>query len=176
MTIKNKKWKRLIYGFVAAFALLSLFNILPAYYEVFLNVIKWIDLKSSKENIRDNDIKIKNNKNELILMKAKMNSMLTKIDDSQKVSPYIDEINSIADSAKISLASIKTQSLEKRENLLVQPLEIALEGNYFQLFEFIKSLERTKRTFVIKKTLIKPGEDKKPGLRATIALEIYLNL
>jgi Tfp pilus assembly protein PilO len=176
MIIKNKKWKRFIYGFSAAFVLLFALDIFPSYYEAATDLVKWFDLRSSKENARDFDTRLKNSNTELTLLKARINSMLTKLSDSQKVSPYIEELNSFAASAKVSLASIKTQNLEKRDNLLVQPLELSLEGNYFQLFEFTKLIESTKRTFVIKNIIIKPGRIDESGITAVIILEIYLNL
>lgn len=176
MTIKNKKWTNYIAVYSAALCFIFISSIAPSYYDAARELIKWCEVKNSKDSVQVFDALLKTRSNEISLIKAKINSMLNRDGEVSRVSSYIDDLNDIAKTSGLDLTSIKTRNIEKREKLLVQPLEVELEGNYFQLHSFARRIEEARRTFAVQSIFVRAAENKKAELTIEVNLYVYINL
>ena len=93
-----------------------------------------------------------------------------KIPTDLVIDETLQKINQIAQDTNMIITSLKIQPAKKYENILVQDIDISLKGDYFSILVFLRGLNLSSRTIIVKQGKIITDND---SLKCNLTLQIY---
>lgn len=84
------------------------------------------------------------------------------------------EIQDIANQAGIEFVSIKPGTLVPNNGFAELPLEIVIDGYFYDLVDFLYRLEKMKRATKVTKIRIAEGSNKLPNIQVTISGSVFV--
>lgn len=82
----------------------------------------------------------------------------------------LQKINQTAQDTNMIITSLKIQPAKKYENILVQDINISLKGDYFSILAFLRGLNLSSRTIIVKQGEMITEND---SLKCNLTLQIY---
>ena len=176
MKFRNSKWRNLVILAVSFFVLILFAEVIPRSGDIIVNISEWITQSNKIGNLKETENKlgiltIKNNK-----LKSQINSIVSDYDEYRNISSVLNELNTIVAENNVKLINIHPESIVKKNNLWLQPMEINVESGYNELYNFVRTLEFSNKVIVVKDIHIIPGKMQSSNLKSTIRIEVYLNL
>lgn len=93
-----------------------------------------------------------------------------KIPTDLVIDETLQKINQIAQDTNMIITSLKIQPAKKYENILVQDIDISLKGDYFSILAFLRGLNLSSRTIIVKQGKMITDND---SLKCNLTLQIY---
>lgn len=93
-----------------------------------------------------------------------------KIPSDMATDETVQQISQVAQTADVVITSLKIQPAEKKENILIQNIDISLKGNYFSLLAFLRSVNLFTRTVIARRGIVSAEND---TLVCNLTLQIY---
>lgn len=124
--------------------------------------LKKVILKDEKAKIID----IENFINEHHDMKVYIEKMSAKemvadekLPEKENISKFLSEVQTNAVQNNLYLKSIKPESIQQRSGFIEIPISISSRGTYFQLIDFLQSIEDAKRFVKVKNIKVHAEDD-----------------
>ena len=176
MLIKNKKYKNFILLTFLLFALLFVFEILPVYSDLLSMTMKVFEQNSQIEKIAENKNELDNLNKQIRKLKIRMYNNFSDYSDSRNLSAVINLLDSLSKKSKIKNIAIKPGELKENDQLWLQPVEISLESDYENIYNYVRFLENSSRIIKMKELKFKPMKTGLSILKLKANIEVYLNL
>ncbi|MFA8344335.1 MAG: type 4a pilus biogenesis protein PilO [Rhodothermaceae bacterium] len=176
MLIKTPKWKNLSIMIIILFAAVMLLEIYPRTEVLVISSYNLIKQNNYAENLSDIEYDLKSLDAEYIRLKSEIGSIVTEYKENQKLSDLFAMLDEIASDSEVKINSITPGKISEKDNLWLQPIDIAVTGNYVNIYNFVRFMEYSDKVTIIKSIDINPDKDKLSRLEAKIKMEIYLNL
>ncbi|MBE3089401.1 MAG: type 4a pilus biogenesis protein PilO [Actinobacteria bacterium] len=165
-----------------AIALLLILYIVP-------NLSKSIETGKAIETEREDNKAFMERLGELLLERDEYNALNAKyqkfsleLPSENNTSIFTDEIYDIAKYANVNIISVdyaeKVTSLKVKEEseILITEVILSLEGSYYNILNFIRTMERMPRIVIIGDIILQSTGDEYERLSASIIAEIYYKI
>ncbi len=176
MLIKNAKWRSYVFVSITLFALVLLFEIIPDYSTLFSNLWEIVDGNNLNNRIKDYESQIADLESENSKLKTSVSNFITTNASKNDISSIISFLDKVSQRSFVKNYSLRSGNIEKKDNLSVLPIEVEINGNYSQAFNYLNFIERSSRVIIIRNLSIKPKEILKDSLIVKTNLSVYLNL
>ncbi|MDP4196305.1 MAG: type 4a pilus biogenesis protein PilO [Bacteroidota bacterium] len=176
MQIQNKKWKNYLILTIISFVFILFFDIVPRFYSAISLISNVITEKDKISKEAESEKSEKDLLAENRFLKSEMKNTLSGYDGKGNISSVISMLDSIANLSDVKITSIKPQKTYKKDNLVLQPIEINIMTKYEMAYNYICFLEKASKVVLIKDLNIKSKERCKDSLSVKTGIEVYLNL
>jgi Tfp pilus assembly protein PilO len=115
-------------------------------------------------------------------LNAKYQKFSLELPSENNTSIFTDEIYDIAKYANVNIISVdyaeKTTSLKVKEEpeILITEVTLSLEGSYYNILNFIRTMEKMPRIVTIGDIILQPAGEDYERLSASITAEIYYKI
>jgi type IV pilus assembly protein PilO len=82
-----------------------------------------------------------------------------KLPEKENLSKFLSEAQTSAVQNKLNIKGIKPESIRQQPGFIEIPISISLRGTYFQLIDFLQSIENAKRFVRVKNVEVHAEED-----------------
>ena len=96
--------------------------------------------------------------------------------NESSLSGIINHLDNLSKKSGIKNLAIKPGEIKKENNLVIQPVEINLNAEYENIFNYIRFLENSGQVIKIKELKLKPVKPVTKILTLKANIEIYLNI
>lgn len=176
MPIKNKKWKGLIAISALLFSLVMLFDILPRFTSLCSMTVEFIEDKSKLDKGKESEMRFKELMVENITLKDELRGMAPGYAPRESISSVISLLDSVSQKSRSRITSIMPGKIFKKDNVILQPLEVNLTAKYENAYNLVRFLETAKKVILIKSLALTPKEPLSDSLNIKTELEVYMNL
>ena len=121
-------------------------------------------------------------RDEYNVLNAKYQKFSLELPSENDISIFTDEIYDIAKYANVGINSIdyteKSSSVkvEEETEILITEVSLVLEGSYYNILNFIRTMENIPRIVTIEDIILQSTEDEYERLSAYITAEIYYKI
>lgn len=176
MQIKNSKYKRMISLILIMFLVLIITELIPRTKNTISMSFDLYKKNAIMNNENKSEEKIKNLSIENRMLKGEVKNNLNGYDRTGNMSSTISLLDSVAVLSHVKLSSVKPQKTYRKNNFIVQPVELNMNSSYERIFNFVRFLENASKVISIKDLNITSKENSKDSLAVRADLEIYLSL
>lgn len=176
MPIKNKKWKSLIVLSSLLFLFVMLFDILPRSSSLTSMAMELMEEKSRLEKEKESEMRFKELRVENISLKDELRSMAPGYAPGGNMSSVVSLLDSLSHISHSCISSIVPGKSYRKDNLIVQPLEVDLRARYENAYNWASFLETARKVILIKSLTLKPKDTLSNSLTIKTELEVYMNL
>lgn len=131
-------------------------------------------MKMDKE--KESEMRFKELTVENMSLRDELRAMTSGYRPDESISSVISLLASLSEKSRSRISSIKPGKSYRKDNLILQPLEVNLTGKYENAFNMVRFLETAKRVILIKSLAVTPKESLSDSLNIKTELEVYMNL
>jgi type IV pilus assembly protein PilO len=117
---------------------------------------------------------LKKVKSETEAVEKKLEELEIKLPEKEDIPSIITDIQDIAGESSVDFVSIKPLTYIGRGAYTEIPLELTMEGRFFDLLDFLYQIEKSKRKFIISKITINPSENGLPDVSVLINSSAFM--
>ena len=176
MLIANKKYKNLVLLSLLVTILLFLFEVIPTYSGLVSMTIDVFEQNSEIDRITENDNVLRELNRQIKLLKMQIYNNVSDYSEYRNLSTVINLLDSLSKESKINNIAINPGELKKENHLWLQPIEISLNAEYENIYNYIRFLENSSRIVKVQELIFKPLKPGSPKLSLKANIEVYLNL
>lgn len=176
MPVKNKKWKSLIAISALLFLFVMLFDIFPRFSGLTSMAVELMEEKSRLEKEKESEMRFKELRVENMSLKDELRSMAPGYAPEENMSSVVSLLDSLSHKSHSRISSIVPGKSYRKDNLILQPLEVNLRAKYENAYNWARFLETARKVMLIKSLTLKPEEALSDSLTVKTELEVYMNL
>lgn len=176
MQIKNKKWKLILITVITSFIMITFFDLVPRVGDIATMALKFHGEKGKLKQEMESERSLKDLMAENRMLKGELKNTLSGYEDKENISSVISLLDSVAILSEIRISSIKPQKPYKKDNLMLQPIEVNITSSYERAFNYVMFLEKSSKVILVKDLSILSKDKSKDSLFIKASLEVYLNL
>ncbi|MDI6799088.1 MAG: type 4a pilus biogenesis protein PilO [Actinomycetota bacterium] len=176
MNLKISPREQLMLIAASAFLLLVLFG----FFVVYPNVSKIIQLNGEQDNVsrelssaEATLTRLKALKRDASKLEADLAKLKIRLPDESEIPTLIIDVNKIAKDAGIEFIQVAQSEWVGGEGYTEIPLNITMEGRYFDIIDFLYRLRHHAREIVVMSINIAEGPDGLPQVSATIDAKTF---
>lgn len=176
MQIKNKRWKLIISATFGFTIVIIFFDLLPRYSALLNQAAARFDKRNSAGSLVKNQEKLRLLRIENQNLRRNINNIVTDYKENKNLSSVLTFLDEKAAESYIKLRDIKPGELKRQNNLWLQPIELNLNSNYENIYNYLRFLEGSNNVILITELSMKPANRSNDSLNIKAHLEVYLNL
>lgn len=176
MQIKNQKMKMLLILILISFVMITALDLVPRLSGIGKTAISLYEKENKLKEEKESGEKLKNLTAENRMLKGEVKNSLAGYAENQNISSVIALLDSAAGFSETRISSIKPLNSYKKDNLLLQPVEVNIMTSYENVYNFIRFLEKAKKVVLVKELDIASKDESRDSLSVKARLEVYLNL
>lgn len=176
MIIKNKKWRNISLIIIVFTIMIIVFEILPRSYDLVSSYLTSVDQEKKINELEIIKLEQRNLQIEVNDLENNISKLVSNIESDKKISSVISLLNQLSEKAKVKIVSIKPTKIYKKDNLWIQLLDIKMESELENIYNFTRFLENTEKVISFNKLEIKSVKPAANKLTINSELEVYLNL
>ncbi|MFH0736280.1 MAG: type 4a pilus biogenesis protein PilO [bacterium] len=161
---------------LSLFLLVVVIETLPRSISLISNYFQYLSQKSIVDNKSDTDTRLIEVQTKKSLLKESINKMVTNDDNDYRLSSIISLFNLYAEKSMVDILSLKPGKISKEGDLKVQRVELILNSNYEQLYNFVRFIENSEKVIRINEIIMEQSASSNQILEISFIADLYINL